>query len=269
VCLQIKAKLAAEQPADDGGESHDDDEMQATTPSTQESTERPVILDVRPKRSSARATADEERLLTTLEERGRQSMQLQEKLIELIKPTARPTERSTYGDWAKSVMEDLDVSLWRQFQQDHSQLLYKYLAMHDRVVMGAQSQSQYRAQPPQQQQWQPNPAQQQQQLINQQTGSSQTQECPQWQPPPQTWPVSVQSTSVWNSQSANWVQSQMAPETTLTTLQPMTRSTPTNTSSSVPRTSATWMNEDVGGLSGILSTSFIDEIHRAADLSQK
>jgi len=69
-------------------------------------------------------------------------MQLQEKLIDLIKPTVRPTERSTYGDWAKSVMEDLGSSLWRQFQQEHSQLLYKFLDMNDRVRMGAQSQYQ-------------------------------------------------------------------------------------------------------------------------------
>ena len=240
VYLQIKAKLAAQRPADDDddGDSHDlDDEVQAMTttsaPSRPESTERPVVLDVRPKRSSSRATADEERLLTTLEERGRQ-----EKLIDLIKPTVRPTERSTYGDWAKSVMEDLDSSLWRQFQQEHSQLLYKFLDMNDCVRMGAQSQCQ--AHPPQQQQWQSEPGQQQQ-YSNPQPGSSKTKECPQWQPPPQSWPVTVQSTSGWHSQRSSWVQSQMAPETTLTTLQPRSRitpqnaSTPTNTSCSVPR----------------------------------
>lgn len=103
-------------------------------------------------------------------------MQLQEKLIDMIKPTVRPTERSTYGDWAKSVMEDLDSSMWRYFQQEHSQVLYRFLDMNDRVRKGAHSQ--YQAQPLQQQQWQPDPGQQQQ-LSSPQPGYSQIQECPQ------------------------------------------------------------------------------------------
>ena len=58
----------------------------------------PEVLVVRHKRSSSRVTAGEEKLLTTLEERGRPSMQLQEKLMDLIKPTVHHIERSAYWD---------------------------------------------------------------------------------------------------------------------------------------------------------------------------
>ncbi|WAR19904.1 LOW QUALITY PROTEIN: hypothetical protein MAR_001742, partial [Mya arenaria] len=208
--VSLKAKLAAQTPVDDDAESVDNDDNIQQLPSksvptsSQEEPKRPVILDVRPKRSSSRATAEEEMLLRTLDERGRQSMQLQEKLLDIIKPAARPSERATYGDWAKSVMEDLDPSLWRQFQH---QLLYKYLDLHDKV----------RSQPlqPQQQMWQPD---QQQHCFSQQSSQSS-----QWQPPPQNWPTTVQTTSVWDSMSSTLVQAQMHPKPSLTTLQPRSR----------------------------------------------
>ena len=225
--LQLKAKLAAQTPVVDDAESVDIDDNIQQLPSTSgpasapEEPERPVVLDVRPKRSLFRATAEEEKLLSTLDERGRQSIQLQEKLLEMIKPAARPSERATYGEWAKTVMEDLDPSLWRQFQQEQSKLL---LDLNDRV----------RSQPPQQ--WQrPQPQQQQWQPDQQQPGSSQ--QSSQWQPPPQNWPTTVQPTSVWNSMSSTWVQAQMQPEPSLTTLQP--RSTPQNPATSAAGPTAT------------------------------
>lgn len=72
LCI-CRSRLNWLHPDDDDGDSHDrNDEIQAMTttsaPSRLESTERPV--DGRPKRSSSRVTADEERLLATLEERG-------------------------------------------------------------------------------------------------------------------------------------------------------------------------------------------------------
>ena len=99
--LQIKAKLGA---ATAGAEETGDEEVQALT----DSATQPTILDVRPKR----AVAEEERVLAGLEERGVQSVKPQEKLLDMLKPPVRVTERLAYSDWAKSVMEELDPSLW-------------------------------------------------------------------------------------------------------------------------------------------------------------
>ncbi|WAR21715.1 hypothetical protein MAR_015689 [Mya arenaria] len=256
--VSLKAKLAAQTPVDDDAESVDNDDNIQQLPSTsvptssQEEPKRHVILDVRPKRSSSRATAEEEMLLRTLDERGRQSMQLQEKLLDIIKPAARPSERATYGDWAKSVMEDLDPSLWRQFQQEQSQLLYKYLDLHDKV----------RSQPlqPQQHMWQPD---QQQHCSSQQSSQSS-----QWQPPPQNWPTTVQTTSVWDSMSSTLVQAQMHPEPSLTTLQPRSRSTPQNPATSAAgSTTFSPRGEEVSSLSGIFNESFM-QTFQCSDTSQ-
>lgn len=88
------------------------------------------LLPVRSKRSAARAQADEDKLLATLVERGRQSMELQHKLINLIKPA---NEREAYGDLAKYVMVGLHPTLWRLFQAEQSALLARYLDLDDRA----------------------------------------------------------------------------------------------------------------------------------------
>ena len=134
--------------------------MQALTDSATQLT----ILDVRPKRaaSAQKVVAEEERVLAGLEERGVQSVKLQEKLLDMLKPPVRVTERSAYSVWAKSVMEELDPSLWRQ---EHSQLLYIYLYINDKV----------RAQGPQQLQ---QPSTTQQQYTQQQYPSSTQQQYP-------------------------------------------------------------------------------------------
>ena len=52
------------------------------------------------------------------------------------KPSGGNTERVAYAEWTKSVMCDLDPSLWRHFQLEHSQLLYRYLGMNDDIRSG-------------------------------------------------------------------------------------------------------------------------------------
>jgi hypothetical protein len=174
------------------------------------------LLPVRPKRSAARAQADEDKLLATLEERGRQSMELQHKLINLIKPAKPANERETYGDWAKSVMVGLHPTVWRQFQAEQSALLARYLDLDDRA-RGTQAQQQ---------------TQQQFQQQTQQQSQQQSQCDPPWQPAPRNWPQSVANpTSLWNSQSTSWVQTAMHPGTsTVTTTTEPTANTSANTS---------------------------------------
>ena len=153
-------------------------------------------------RSAARAQTDDDKLLATLEERGRQSMELQNKLINLIKPEKPANEREAYGDWAKSVMVGLHPTLWRQFQAEQSVLLARYLDFDDRA-RGTEAQ----------------------QL------SQQKSQCdPQWQPAPQNWPQTVANpTSVWNSRSTSWVQKAMNPGSSIaTTISEPTANTPEN-----------------------------------------
>ena len=76
-------------------------------------------------------SAEENRIMAGIEEMGQQSIVIQEKMLDMLKPTKKVTERTTYADWAKSVMEDLNHSLWRRFQMEHTQLLYKYLEVND------------------------------------------------------------------------------------------------------------------------------------------
>lgn len=213
--------------------------------SSREMSENQDTSEARAKRSLSRATVEEEMLLNSLEERGRQSIQLQEKLLEMIKPAGRPSERTSYGDWAKTVMEDLEPNLWRQFQQEHSQLLYKYLDLNDKV----------RSQPlpPHQQQWLPG--------QHQPSGSQYVQ----WQPPPvpHNWPgKSLQSTLVWNATTATGTSAQMQHEPNLTTLQPRGNPQDHGSSTAGPTASTPRSGKHVSNMSGILTDSFVEELQR-------
>ena len=251
--MQLKAKLTNQTEKNDDNEfvATDDGQEQTTTCTTPENPVDPVVLEVKPKRSSSRASVEEERLLSALDERGRQSMKIQEKLLDMVKPAGPPSERSTFGEWTKAVMVDLDQSLWRQFQQEQSQLLYKYLDLNDRAKSKLQQGCQ--SSQPQQQQWQ-NPQPRQQWQQNQHMTSSNSQSS-QWQPPPQNWPTTVATTSVWNSMNSSWVQSQMSKESNLTTLQPR-RVTQKTASSAIGSITESPRNEDTS-LSGIFSDPFV------------
>lgn len=226
----MKTKLAGQSHDDtDDIESVDTDDLPqrrslTESTSTLDDPGESVGLKARPKRSSSRSTAEEEKLLSALDERGRQSLQLQEKLLQMVKPAAPVSERATFGDWAKAVMADLDPSLWRQFQQEQSQLLYKYLELNDKIKT---------------------------------QHTQQSSQCAQWQPPPQNWPTNVETTSVWNSMNTSWVQAQMQYEPTLTTLQPCMTSTPQNPPTSVAVPTATSPSDETEtAVSGIIRDSF-------------
>lgn len=233
--LQIKAKAAAAAAADalgdtgnaeEAGDAPDNDgqEVQLLTMGTSDS---PIILDVLPKKSTIKSTAEEDRVLVGITERGQKSLELQQKMLEMLKPPIRNvTERTTYSDWTKYVMEDLDPALWRRFQLEHSQLLHKYLGMNDDRKSAATVQHADVVQ----QQFQTAPQSQQYQAPSPSSAM--------WQPPPQYWPGNVQpATSVWGSQSAEWVHRQ-TPELTL--LQP--RLSRTMTSHENPLASSTGTN---------------------------
>ena len=138
-CMDIELEGGVARGLEDGPAIGCDDPAVGSAPATA-TRSRPSLspdvmpmLPVRPNRSAARAQTDEDKLLATLEERGRQSMELQNKLINLIKPEKPANEREAYGDWAKSVMVGLHPTLWRQFQAEQSVLLARYLEFDDRA----------------------------------------------------------------------------------------------------------------------------------------
>ncbi|KAH3844444.1 hypothetical protein DPMN_086702 [Dreissena polymorpha] len=199
--------------------------------------DQPTILDAKLKQS--RVSQEKERLLNTLDERGCQSIKVQEKFLEMVKPPSAPSERDTFGDWVKSVMVDLGPSLWRQFQQEQTSLLYKYLDLNDQVcsqMLQPQQQQLLGTPQPPHQQWQP----------GQQTQSSQQ---PHWQRFPDNWSTTM---------SATMVQGKPQNEPVLTTLQPL-QSTPKNPPQNI--CAASPQNEDTS-ISGCLSNSFMEMLNQ-------
>ena len=117
----MKIKLATAPVAfGDAAERGDDDVLEAVTLTLTPTggcctSETPIKLDVRPKTSSAKTSSEEDRKMAGIEERGKQSIVIQEKMLDMLKPAQKVTERTTYADCAKAVMEDFDHSLRRRF----------------------------------------------------------------------------------------------------------------------------------------------------------
>ena len=203
-----------------------------------------------------------------IEERGQQSIVIQEKMLDMLKPAQKVTERTTYANWAKSVMEDLDHSLWRRFQMEHTQLLYKYLEMNDDLK--AQSAAQQSSHAPSQQYQAP--SQQHQDPCHQYPSPS-----PSRKPAGQCWPATVQpGGSVWGSQSAEWMKNLTLPPQ-LTALQlprpspnttrwaPTATATSVTTSTPLPSSQALSLNlssisQVITGDYSSMSTSFMERL---------
>lgn len=140
--------------------------------------------------NNKKAIQDEERLLSNIANRDKQSMAFQTKVLEMLAPT-KTTERTAYADWTKEVMVNLHPSLWIKFQRECTNLLHTYQEkseefLHPVAIQHAffVSQLQYSAQ---QQQCQAFPR----------TSSGTASTSAMWQPPPQQWPTTVQqNTSV-------------------------------------------------------------------------
>ena len=263
------ARPATIDDVEDGG--FEDDEMDVTSEvSNNPSQDTPtptVLLDVRPKRTSAKKCKEEEdKLLAALQKDKEKSINIQEKLLDLLKNPEQQTERTSYADWSRSVMVDLHPTIWRQFQEEHTALLQRYLRKNDVAKQSAQPQvqQQHRVSVQQQQQHYqlPSTSQQQQQYQY----PSQHYQSSQWQPQPNQWPRNVEGgISVWDSQSAEWVQKQMQPQTsTYTTLQTVTTAT-TQSPTPTPTTMTSTPAQENSFLSSIpsvasgdpLSTSFL------------
>nr|XP_054768855.1 uncharacterized protein LOC129276502 [Lytechinus pictus] len=86
------------------------------------------------------ATADGEAKTGGVAQRYEQFVQMQERvLMTMLQPRA-VNERSAFGDWLKAVIEGFDRSVWREFQMECSQLVYKYQCRNDQVLSSNPSQ---------------------------------------------------------------------------------------------------------------------------------
>ena len=66
------------------------------------------------------------------------SRQMQEKIMGQSQPNV--TERSTFGDWLKTGMEVIHRSLWRRFEREVSNVLWKYQEQSEQLIDSQQPQ---------------------------------------------------------------------------------------------------------------------------------
>ena len=123
------------------------------------------------------------------------NLEVQSQILKLLQSQESANERTTYADWCKQVMVDLQPSLWRQFQQEQTNLILRYCRLNDHAQRSSaplpqQSTQQSSIPSPQHSFTHPSTSQQQQQ----------------WQPPPPQWPLQVTpAPNVLHSQSTDWV----------------------------------------------------------------
>ena len=72
----------------------------------------------------------DEALLSGITQRGKRMIDLQQQLLEHLKPSG-DREREAFVDWTRSVILDLDHALWRRCQHEVSATLYRYIAEND------------------------------------------------------------------------------------------------------------------------------------------
>ena len=199
----MKKKLAAS----DGLMSISGDELDENTDALSSTTTQSCA----PSKRKARKETDDA-LLAGIEERGKNMMAFQQKMLEHLKPSSSDHERDAFVDWIRTVVNELEHNLWRRCQQDISSTLYRYIGENDKVK---QQQSQVAiAQPiqfPHRPQFQPL-----------QASSPSVCSSTSWQPPPSQWPTQLTSNvSPWQSQDPNWLSQQLiqSRQQTLTPLQ--------------------------------------------------
>ena len=154
-------------------------------------------INSRDKRSS---TAEDDAILSSLEERSQQFLTIQKQLLDRLRPEG-DTERDAFMDWLRSAVHNLEHSLWRRCQRELLDVMYRYIVENDALRNKKQSSGQ------------PAAGSSSQPGVFSHTIPSgsycQAQPNQAWQPGPQYWPATVQNpTSVWGSMDSSWVQQQ-------------------------------------------------------------
>ncbi|KAL5018596.1 hypothetical protein ScPMuIL_004318 [Solemya velum] len=196
--VEVKKKTTVSMKEKLAGEAFTED-VDADPTQPKQKLKPPLRLEPLSRRSSAsstnKASQEEERLLSNIATRGKQSIVFQTKVLEM-RASPKATERTAYADWTKEVMVSLHLSLWLKFQRECTNLLYTYQEKSGELLHPVAQQQRNPAQQlqyrPQQQQYQANPR-----IFS---GTSSTSAM--WQPPLQQWPTTVrQNMYVWGSQS--------------------------------------------------------------------
>ena len=118
----MKKKLAAS----DGLMSISGDELDENTDALSSTTTQSCA----PSKRKARKETDDA-LLAGIEERGKNMMAFQQKMLEHLKPSSSDHERDAFVDWIRTVVNELEHNLWRRCQQDINSTLYRYIGEND------------------------------------------------------------------------------------------------------------------------------------------
>ncbi|XP_050711228.1 uncharacterized protein LOC126995584 [Eriocheir sinensis] len=87
---------------------------------------------VTPRPRAQRQAEAEEAVLESIQKREKQLIALQQQMMQHLKPTG-DREREAFVEWIRTVILDLDYSLWRRFQHQISNLTYQFITENDKM----------------------------------------------------------------------------------------------------------------------------------------
>lgn len=126
--LQLSSKIAASAAQ---LELSDDDDDDRSVQTSQPPITTPTSSVTGKSSVRSRKGFEDDVLLAAIGERSSQSLQIQEKLVAMLKPPTIPSERQAFADWTRSVMMELEHDVWRRFQLEMTGLMYKFLGEND------------------------------------------------------------------------------------------------------------------------------------------
>lgn len=142
--LQLKEKIAGTAPAADKNQNDDTPGLSSSGSAIQvvPSTSSRSSL-ITPRARAQRQAEMEEAALESIQQRGEQLISLQKQMVEQMKPSG-DREREAFVEWIRTVILDLEHSLWRRFQHRISNLTYQFIAENDKIKTTPASSSQGR-----------------------------------------------------------------------------------------------------------------------------
>ncbi|XP_041354914.1 uncharacterized protein LOC121372581 [Gigantopelta aegis] len=139
--VSMKQKLAAASATSTASGMVEDEDDNDTSRPPPALTPSSVVSSTPRSRQKQISTEAEAALLARLEEHSQQMIALQQQIMDRLKPSA-DREREAFVDWMRSVILDLDHSIWRRCQLDISQILYRYIGENDQLkILAALSHS--------------------------------------------------------------------------------------------------------------------------------
>ncbi|KAK8378343.1 hypothetical protein O3P69_011084 [Scylla paramamosain] len=142
--VSLKEKIAGTAPAADKNQNGDTPGLSSSGSAIQvvlSTSSRSSLITTRAR--AQRQAEVEEAALESIQQRGEQLISLQKQMVEQMKPSG-DREREAFVEWIRTVILDLDHSLWRRFQNRISNLTYQFIAENDKIKTTPASSSQGR-----------------------------------------------------------------------------------------------------------------------------